>query len=318
MLVRVDGIGDALACLPLAVGLRDAGHAISALLTTRNAGVFAQRTFEAVHVVERIPWPKHGYTPATWRTALGDSRAAGYDIALVASEEPAAYAFARQAGIARRVGFHNGLQKPLKSWLVRRQLTRAIYRPAAQAEAPRHEVEVMYDLGRDLVGESEPTRDAKRLRELILESDVRSSHIPAVQVTGKWLSPQRSEGAVRSWFAALGKAGQWAGFCSEAERGLGERLGAAAGLQMQYFASVKEWKEAIAAAPYLITPDTGAAHVAGMLATPTTDLFEAAGYTVQAARWSPWCGSKALRAFPTDAIGIENFATILLEDWRRA
>lgn len=318
MLVRVDGIGDALACVPLVAALRDAGHALGALLTTRNAEVFAERTFEAVHVVERIPWPRHGYTRSTWHPALARARQLQYDIALIASEEPDAYTFARHAGIAQRIGFHNGMQKPLKSWWVRHQLTRAIYRPAGHPAHPRHEVEVMYELGRNLHRESEPTRHAKRLRELVLDQDVGSSQTPAVQVTSKWLSSSRDEALIRSWFASLSAAAPWAGFCSQEERALGERLGAAAGLRMRYFGSVKEWKEAIAGASYLITPDTGAAHVAGMVAVPSTDLFEPAGFAEEAARWAPWCGSRALRAFPLDHAACKDFATTLLTDWRRA
>jgi ADP-heptose:LPS heptosyltransferase len=316
--VRVDGIGDALACVPLLASLRAAGHRLGALLTTRNAEVFAPRAFERVHVVERIPWPHHGYTETSWNTALRGAQEARYDIALVASEEPAAYSFARRAGISRRIGFHNGLQKPLKSWWARRQLTRAIYRPATQAARPRHEAEVMYELGRGLHAESEPTHDPSVLRELILEHEVVRSGDPAIQITSKWLSPSRGEDAVRPWFAQLAAAARWSGFCSHVERALGERLGAAAGLEMRYFDSVKEWKEAIAAAPYLITPDTGAAHVAGMLCVPCTDIFETSDYAVQAARWSPWCGAHVLRAFPADNAGVAEFARVLAADRRRA
>ena len=265
--------------------------------------------------MERIPWPKHGYTKGTWELALGDARRVRYDIALIASEEPAAYRFARRAGIPQRRGFHNGLQKPLKSFWVRRQLTDAIYRPAHQPR-PRHEVEVMYDLGRSLVTSARPSKDAPLFRELLLEQPVRVTQMPAVQVTRKWLSPSRDEALVRAWFEELAAAGPWAGFCSTEERPLGERLGERAGLRMLYFESVKEWKTAIAAAPYVITPDTGAAHLAGMLCIECTDIFEAAGFSVHAARWSPWCGKHVVRAFPSDRNGLKTFARGLLEDWR--
>jgi ADP-heptose:LPS heptosyltransferase len=75
LLVRLDGIGDALVCAPLVAALRDAGHELGALLTTRNQTVFAERAFERVHAVERIPWPRHGATPESRARALvRDSR----------------------------------------------------------------------------------------------------------------------------------------------------------------------------------------------------------------------------------------------------
>jgi ADP-heptose:LPS heptosyltransferase len=70
LLVRGDGIGDALVCAPLVAALRDAGHEIGALLSTRNRYAFAERTFARVHVLERIPWPRHGSTKITYRAAL--------------------------------------------------------------------------------------------------------------------------------------------------------------------------------------------------------------------------------------------------------
>jgi ADP-heptose:LPS heptosyltransferase len=70
LLVRGDGIGDALACAPLVAALRTAGHRVAALLSTGNRQAFAQRAFERVHVLERIPWPRHGSTPASRLIAL--------------------------------------------------------------------------------------------------------------------------------------------------------------------------------------------------------------------------------------------------------
>ncbi|MBV9149607.1 MAG: hypothetical protein JO024_07065 [Candidatus Eremiobacteraeota bacterium] len=301
--------------MPLVASLRAAGHSVSALLTTRNADAFAHKTFEHVHVVERIPWPKHGYTRETWSRALPEACAQRYDVALIASEEPAAYVFARRAGIPDRRGFHNGLQKPLKSFWARRQLTTAIYRPAHPLH-PRHEVDVMYDLGRSLYAEPRPSRDPQIFAELLVEGPVLRNNVPAVQVTRKWLSRRRDPDLVRHWFAQLSAAQPFEGFCSAEEGTLGELIGKPAGLRMRYFDTVKEWKMAIAAAPYVITPDTGAAHLAGMLAIDCTDIFESDQFELQAARWSPWCGRNVVRPFPADRDGTQNFAQLLLEDWR--
>lgn len=296
--MRVDGIGDALACTPLIAALKEAGHALSALLCTANAQIFAERAFENVHVVERIPWPKHGYTPQTWHPALQAARRASYDIALVASEEPQAYTFAKGAGIAQRIGFYNGWQKPFKSWWARGMLTRAIYRPAAQPPHPRHEVETLFALGSGLHRESEPTRDPARLRPLVLDDDIVAGDASTVQITRKWLHPSRPAQNVRAWFAALNARGAWSGICSEDERDLGERLGEAAGMRVAYFADVRSWKEALARSAHILTPDTGAAHVAGMLGIPCTDFFEDERYEAQVLQWAPWAAQRTIAKFP--------------------
>jgi ADP-heptose:LPS heptosyltransferase len=46
---------------------------------------------------------------------------------------------------------------------------------------------------------------------------------------------------------------------------------------------------AIAAAPAIVTPDSGALHVAGVVGTPTVAVFPAVrNFALQVARWSPW------------------------------
>ena len=302
--------------MPLIASLRQAGHSLSALLTTRNADIFAPKTFERVHVVERIPWPKHDYTKETWDRALPEARDERYEIALIASELPAAYIFARRAGIRDRRGFQNGLQKPFKSFWVRRQLTKAIYRPAHPSH-PRHEVEVMYDLGRSLQIRRDPPKDPNVFRDLLLDAPSQSRNLPVVQITRKWLARSRPAEIVRGWFTQLCADQRFEGFCSAEERELGEGIGAASGLQMRYFENVKDWKAAIAGAPYVITPDTGAAHLAGMLGVKCTDIFERANFSVQAARWAPWVAPHIARWFPTDRDGVRTFAAQLLADWQQ-
>lgn len=293
----MDGIGDALACTPLIAALRDAGHTLSAVLTTQNADIFAIRTFERVHVLERIPWPKHGYTQHTWEPALAQAKAANYDIAVVASEEPQAYTFAKLAGIRQRVGFHNGWQKPFKSWWARRELTTALYRPAAQPPKPRHEVETLFQLGSGLHREPCPTKQTNRLRPLILDQEILPSDARVVQVTSKWLSAKRTPEVVRAWLRKLGERG-WSGLCARSEQELGKELGERAALRMRYCDSVVDWKNVIAGAAHLLTPDTGAAHVAGMVGVRCTDLFEARNYDAQVRQWAPWATVCTIAEFP--------------------
>ncbi|MDQ6931406.1 MAG: hypothetical protein M3126_12155, partial [Candidatus Eremiobacteraeota bacterium] len=174
-----------------------------------------------------------------------------------------------------------------------------IYRPAAQPARPRHEVQTLFELGRGLHGESAPTRDLRRLRTLVLDEDIVAGDAGTVQITRKWLHSGRPPEIVRAWFAALHKRGGWSGICSEGERDLGELLGEAAGMRVRYFGDVRSWKEAIAASAHVVTPDTGAAHLAGMLGIRCTDFFEAERYEAQVEQWAPWAAVSTVAQFPS-------------------
>lgn len=297
----MDGIGDALSCTPLVAALRAAGHEVSALLTTVNADIFAHRTFCNVHVMQRIPWPKHGYSAGSQEPAFRAILEAKYDIALIASEEPQAYGFARSARIPMRVGFHNGWQKPLKSWWACRQCTRAVYRPAALSEFPQHEVHVQFSLVEGLCAENVPTHDVRRLRPLVLDGDPQRQKRPLLQLTNKWFGPNRSARDVASWLHSLQALGEWRVVAAASERCLVEPIARQAALRVEYFQALGPWKEAIASAGVVLTPDTGAAHLAGMLGTPVVDVFERHNFERYVRRWAPWATSTRLLKFPAAA-----------------
>jgi ADP-heptose:LPS heptosyltransferase len=288
LLVRADGIGDALACAPLVAALRDAGHTVGAVLGTANAAIYAKRAFSRVHVLERIAWPRHGSTPASRARALAELRAERYDAALIASEEVDAYTLPRDAGIARRVGFVNGVEKPLKSLWARATLTSAVVRPASARRARRHEVEALFALGAGLHGERVPTRALRRLRPLVLDDDVAPHGAVVVQASSKL----EAYGLGREGFAAIVRAlaahglrvlvvGEDAAFAGA--------VAEASGARSELGLDVVAWKARIAGARALVTPDSGAAHVAGMLGIPTVDCFPLGDATAfDIARWRPW------------------------------
>jgi len=298
LLVRLDGIGDALVCAPLVAALRDAGHTLGALLSTRNRDAFRPGVFAARHVVERIPWPRHGSTPGSKRVALAQARAERYDAALVASEELEAYAFARDAGIGRRVGFTNGWQKPLKSLRVRRLLGRAIVRPASARRAGEHEVATLFGLGAGLHDEADPTRDLLRLRPLVLEGPVVTHGRIVVQVDGKFVGSGIDEEAYIAFARRLAPLGAVA---IGSDPAFVARIASAAELAVVPTPDVADWKAVVAGARAIVTPDGGAAHVAGMTGVPCVELF-AAGPDVarEMRRWSPWAApARTLAVGPT-------------------
>jgi len=291
LLVRADGIGDALACAPLVAALRDAGHDVGAVLGTANHAIYARRAFSAVHVLERIPWPRHGSTATSRRAALAEVRAARYDLALVASEEIDAYAFARDARIARRVGYANGWEKPLKTLRIAALLTRVLVRPASAERAREHEVATLFRLGAGLCAESEPTRDPERLRPLVLDLPARAHGNVVLQVSRKLAAAGLDAGA----YVAIA--------CDLIARGIGVVLAGdeadlladvarASGAGLRGDLDVRGWKSLLGGARAVVSPDSGAAHVAGMLGVPCVDCFPPSPTTVHdVRRWHPWAAS---------------------------
>jgi len=300
-LVRADGVGDALVCAPLVAALQRSGHAVSAVLGARNRDAFVAGTFGHVHVLERIAWPAHGSTRASWDCALAAARAARYDVALVASEELDAYAFAREAGIPTRVGFVHGLSKPLKSLQVRALLTRAVVRSASARNTREHEVRVIFALGRALVRETEPTRDVARLRALVVGAGpCTTAPAIALQVSPKFARAGLDRAAFVACARMLRARGDEVLVLGD-DDALVRAVAAESDATPAGGLELAAWMRRIAGARALVTGDSGAAHVAGMTGVPTVDAFApgpATAYDVR--RWSPWAArSRALVLDPT-------------------
>ncbi len=301
LVVRLDGIGDALACTPLIAALRSAGHELGIALTQRNAAVFARATFAWTHVLRRRSWPAHGHAPSDVETTVTAAQLIGYDLALVASEEPDAYVLARRSA-KRSVGFINGWEKPLKSLATRRNLDRAIVRSASAKRAREHEVETLFRLGEGLHGEAMPPRDPARLSGLVVDVDgggvsARAANAPiAVQLGPKWakVGIERAQlGGIVRQLRVLGPvrllvSGEEAGEI----RALREFLDDAETIDATVFdgdEGMRAWKRAIAEARVLVSTDTGAAHVAGMTGTACVDLFPDVPWVrAEIVRWEPW------------------------------
>lgn len=286
LLVRLDGIGDALVCTPLIAALRAAGHDLGIALSDRNAGVFAPDTARATHVLERIPWPKHGSTPASHARAVAEIAERRYDVALIASEEPEAYELA--ASIAERVGFTTGWAKPLKSAWIAARVTTAVRRAATVRGTDAHEAEILFRLGRGLV-EGEPERDAARLRRWIAGSGPAPTRAGLlVQLGAKWNALGIAAAALARLTVALRQRG--ARFiAAPAERAAMQAQ--FADLAIDVPATLRDWIATIDGAAALVSPDTGAAHAAGMLGVPVVDVFPDAGFDAQTRRWRPWASS---------------------------
>lgn len=312
--MRADGVGDALCLAPLLRALLDAGHEVGLLLATRNAGVYAPGLFARVHVVERIPWPEHRSTPQSYARALAEARAAGYTRALVASENPEAYRFARAAGARRRIGFINGWEKPLKSLWTRAQLTETIVRSASPWRIREHEAETLFRLGRGLHDEPAPTRDLARLRPLFgAPSPVRSERRVALQVSS--VRSDRTALEYVSLAKALGAAFPCVVLASVSDASLARAAGESAGLEVELFEAVDRWRERLLEMRAVVTADSGAAHLAGMAGLPCVDIFTISPYVAfDVVRWRPWAApSRTLIAGPEASANARDAVTALHE-----
>ncbi len=344
LLVRLDGIGDAAVCAPLLAALRETGHEIGVALTTRNAGLFARGAILAEHVLERIPWPAHGSTRESTARANAEIAAMRYDAALIASEEPEAFALA--APIRERVGFTTGWARPLKTLWVRARTTRAVSRSQRVGGEDAHEAEVMYRLGAGLVRRDAPPADAGMLRPFLSGDDVRAIGVASssdddldttgatsisdddVNMTGfasavarrpsgslivqagpKWLSTGVPADVQRAVFARLAPHARIV--CAPGDAAAVREL---TGIAPETFGGLRPWVEALASARAVVTVDTGAAHVAGMLGTPVVDIFPDAHFAAQVRRWRPWASPyRAFRASEVDGGAASRFTETVLD-----
>jgi ADP-heptose:LPS heptosyltransferase len=292
--VRLDGVGDAAVCVPLVAGLRAAGHEVGVALTTRNAGLFAPHAICAEHVLKRIPWPAHGSTPASTARARDEIAAMRYDAVLIASEEPEAYALAQP--IPQRVGFTTGWARPFKTLWVRRRVTRAVSREQRSGTGDAHEVEILYRLGAGLVASREPSADAAVLRTVLAAVNAPPRAGVLLQAGAKWNATGVPDDVLRRVVAALEPRGLRVIAAPEEAAAASKALGVTA----EGFASLRDWVAAIDGAATVITVDTGAAHVAGMLGVRVLDVFPERNFAPQVRRWRPWAAPYS--AFPAPVV----------------
>jgi ADP-heptose:LPS heptosyltransferase len=298
LLVRLDGIGDAALCIPALEGMRKAfpGAVFGAVCSPSNATLFSDRV-EHIHVYD-ASGPLDG--------VCEDVQARGYTRALIATEEVAGYELGRCSHAGKRAGFWHGWQKPFKSMWQRAQVSDAVYRPAAWTKQPEHEVATMYRLAIAL-GASPPVPDTPRelaawLRTEDSPASQESGGALAFQITPKLLAGGWGPTALARCVAtALDRSG-----CSRAvliasrdDESLAcsvlEHLPAAlrdnGTVRMLSSLSVPRWLGVLARVGALVTPDTGAAHVAGMQGVAVVDLFDEDGFERLSQQWHPWAGA---------------------------
>ena len=288
LLIRLDAIGDALALTPALAALRRHGIPFDVVLTAANAAAFAPDAAREAVVAE---FALRSSTPAnlTAIERLGEAlRSRAYTHAIVVTEDPGGYRLARAVAAPARIGFADPWTKPLKALWTRRLLTMLLYR-SSRLTRGAHECETLFRLVAPLVGNETPTRDPRELRPLVLAAEPPPDDRIAVQITDKWERWGVPLDAVIELVRRLEGAGPVRLLAARSEEVYARRIAAATDRAIDYFDDLESWKAAIAAAPAIVAPDSGAIHVGGTIGTPVVAVFAAQPlFDAQVARWSPW------------------------------
>ncbi len=289
LIIRLDGIGDALALTPLLLALRQRAIPADLVLRPSNAGIFSSSAVRRV-IVASFALRSSARSNLATIEALGSRlRERRYTHVLVATEDPGGYRLAAAIAAPLRIGFENGWGKPLKTLWARSLLTQTVYRSAGLDSRGRHECETLFTLGTPLLGDERPTQDAAALRPLVLEREPADDERILIQLSDKWKRLSISDDAVVELGRRLAGAGPVRLVAALTESAFAERIAASLGAAVEYFDDLGSWKAAIAAAPVIVAPDSGAAHVAGMVGTPVVVVFPPTrDFALQVARWSPW------------------------------
>jgi heptosyltransferase III len=289
LIIRLDAIGDALALTPLLAALRADAIPVDVVLRRGNAGVFASRAVRRV-VIGDFKLRSSDRTTIDAIEALGhELQTHHYSHVLVATEDPGGYRLARATGAPVRVGFTHVWGKPFKTLWAQRFLTRSIHRNAGEDHRKPHECEVLFRLAAPLIREEEPTRDVARLRPLVLEAEPPSDERVVVQITDKWERLGIGFDGVVELVHRVAEFGPIRLLAARSEAAYAGRIVQATAIAVDSFDDLAPWKAAIGAAAALVTPDSGALHVAGMIGTPVVAVFPpSSDFASRVGRWAPW------------------------------
>jgi ADP-heptose:LPS heptosyltransferase len=294
LLIRLDAIGDALALAPALASLRRHAIPFDLVLTTRNADIFARATARQTIVADfalRSNEPENRAAIDRLGARLREHR---YTHVIVATEDPGGYRLASVAGAPERIGFADPWTKPFKAIWTRRILTQPIYR-SARLRGNEHESETLFRLVASLTGDAAPSRDARELRPLVLDAEPLPDARIAVQLTDKWARLDIARDDVDALLRALQNAGPLRIIAARKEAPYAQPIAQTAGLHVDYFDGMDDWKAAVAAARVLVAPDSGAIHLAGTLGTPVVAVFPPQhAFDAQVARWAPWASPQRI------------------------
>jgi len=311
LLIRLDGIGDALVCVPALESLRAAfpTATFGALCSPRNAALFSRDRVAVIHVLERDD------NVAERSRLAAELRERDYTDALIATEEPLGYSLGSMSRARKRAGFWHRLEKPFKSVWQFAHLTDAVYRPAAWVEEPEHEVNAIHRLALRLGATDPASADPTSLRRwLDVESDASTRTVGALalQVARKWFERGWDARALARMTVSALDASPFqrcvllagpddAGHARAVIEAVPAHIRDAGTIAAAETATLRRWLGAIGSAGALLTPDTGAAHAAGMLGVPVVDVFGPGRFPQLSRQWRPWAAAARCLVQPENA-----------------
>ena len=295
LIIRLDAIGDALALTPLLAAFRRRALPVDLVMTRANADVFTPLAARRILAAEIELRSSARSNLASIERLGAELRLNRYSHVLVATEDSAGYRLAAATGAPVRIGFLNAWGKPFKTLWAKRILTVGIYRSAGLDRRAPHECEVLFRLGEPLVNGERPTRDLDELRPLLIDDGSAPDDRVAIQITDKWERLGISFEEVVEMVRRIAAGGTPRLFSARSEETYARRISQATGLTVDRFGDIGAWKNSIAAAPAIVTPDSAALHLAGMIGTPVVAVFPPQrGYALQIARWAPWASPHRL------------------------
>ena len=281
--IRLDALGDTLLSTPAIRLLVDAGADVTVLTHPVGTPILRglARTLE--------------FTPQTRAREMAAAMARlKPDGVMIFSEKRRAVAAAQASGAARRVGFDPGLSQPLKSlWLKVALTDRVPFANRLDSDPGYHEVE-RYCRQVQAIYPGVP-RAPKLWLEILPEEretarqwlNQQSLERPlGLQLTPKWALHGCQAEELRHLVTLLPQP--LLGFYGPGEKQWVEESFRDSPLKLCYQPNLHLYGALLAQCQALVTVDTGAAHVAAAVGTPTLDIFPRVNNAHCVRRWRPW------------------------------
>lgn len=271
--VRLDALGDTLLSTPALAALQAARPEVELRLFASAVGAPILESLGEVVVV-----------PADWSAGrLAAAIREGQPQAVaVLTEKRRGLAAAYRSKAPMRLGFDPGRSQPLKAVWLRLALThRCAYPNNLELDPGLHEVERYHRLLAPLG----PLPEPGPLR--LGRSFPRPPAGPiGLQLTPKWCLDDWSPQLVLTLLDRLPDPALV--LYGPGEREWAEKLLGEHPVERAFHPDLMDYAAAVAGCSLLLTPDTGAAHVAAAVGTPVVDVFREAHHQHCVRRWRPW------------------------------
>ncbi len=268
LVIRTDRVGDLLLSTPFLQGLR--------------AGFPSTRIVARVEPYCREVLSESGLVDEVVTTT--DVRAVQAQLCVCLAPRSSALKLARQSGARWRLGYTYA-GRPLVNILARWALT---HRETVTISPPHivpHEVEQLDRLARRL-GLPSTLEYSLRIAPVMVE---RIPERVVFHLGDRWLVEGWTVDDLSRLLAGLATSYQLVVTAGPREKSIiAENAQHFEGLDLRTGLGFQDWSEVVASAACLVTPDTGAVHLAAAVGTPVIVAYEEQTYAHCSRQWSPW------------------------------